>query len=174
MRLLGFVSSIRSLEYSTERICLGQQFSKDFCVFANRLQLIQNHNSVDAILHLVLLVVVVGVDKCHQLLAIHGFNSCFDYPLRIGVDAFPGVDLNYLVYLKQIDQVIDLDDPPFFLATSLLWNFEQALLCLSHLRSLFSVLLSFKVVLNCISFYKEFVHRVVQIFHFFLCSNFFI
>ena len=85
--------------------------------------------------------------------------------------SFPGVDLNSLVYLKQIDQVIDLDDPPFFLATSLLWNFEHALLCLSHLRSLVSVLLSFKVVLNCISFFKEFVHRLVQIFHFFLCSN---
>tara|TARA_B110000305_G_C19042329_1_gene448785 strand:+ start:287 stop:592 length:306 start_codon:yes stop_codon:yes gene_type:complete len=101
-------------------------------------------------MHLVLLVLVAGTegDEFLQLFAIHVFYSCLLYQLRMGVEAFPDIGLHSLVYLKQIDQIVDLDASPLFLATSLKRNFEQALLSFGDAISSSLVLLS-TIVLYC-------------------------
>ena len=117
-------------------------------------------------MHLFLLILAAGIeddDEFLQLLAIHVFYSCLVYQFRVEVEAFPGIGLKSLVYLKQIDQIIYLDAPPLFLATFLLRNFEQALLSFGDVINSSMVLLSTKV-LYCLRFFKNLVDDVVQIF----------
>ena len=126
--VFGGRSSLRFFEYIAKCISLDRFFCVDFCALANGFKIVQDHDFW--------LVLVVRAGGFLKFLAIHVLYSSFIYQLWIHLDAFFGKRYHSLIYLKQINQIIDLRSLLLFRPLSLLRNFKLVLLSVGDLHSL--------------------------------------